>query len=229
MQPIFKDTLDIYTNLEKYLSGGPKTTVGENIKKLAKQINEKNTKDTIESIVKLMDISVPMHRNHKSIKKFKRSAEEIIQDGSRTGCCDSSTLFVSLCRAKGIPAVQIITLNEQALKDGNYLNGHFFAGCYIKEENLWKWLNPDTNETTLNKDGTWRVEKKLQLHTFNPNSAYLHPNYLILAIIRDYSEYEFNGIKIDSIENIGKIHKAIYTTYIKTNIVGSKRNDDDER
>ena len=91
-----------------YLNSGEKTKIGQNVKKLSEQVNGEHTSDIINSImyvmIKNVDFDINSENNCCDSKKFKRTAEEIIADGYRNGCCDSSTLFVTLCRAKGIPA-----------------------------------------------------------------------------------------------------------------------------
>lgn len=191
---------------EYYLKSGDRTQIGENVLKLASIIDGENSEEIIKKIMYIMNAKVLMKRDSKSPQKFKRSAEQILQDKLRNGCCDSSTLFVTLCRAKGIPAVQIITANMTALKNGDFSTGHFFSGCYIKEKEYWVWLNSDREVTDMSQ---------VTLHRFNPNAEFLDKEDYIFACELDYSDFKIDGIRLNSTENANKIHRKIYEKYLE--------------
>ena len=187
---------------EYYLEGGSRTKVGENVQKLASLISGNSSEETISQIMYIMNAKIPMQRNDRNSKKFKRTAEEIIQDRERNGCCDSSTLFVSLCRAKGIPAVQIITLHIPSAKKKDFSQGHFFSGCYLKEKGEWVWLDSDKKIQNMNE---------VRLHKLDPSTNIIDKNYYIFSYEKDYSDFEIDGVHIDSIHNMNEIHRKIYT------------------
>lgn len=189
---------------EDYLICGEKTELGENVKRLASCVNGNDSVDTIKRIMYLMSQKIPMERSSDSSQKFKRSAEEIIQDKARNGCCDSSTLFVALCRAKGIPAVQIITAYLPALKRKDFSKGHFFSGCYLRESNSWVWLDSDKKIDSMDD---------VVLHPLDTSRECIDKNYYAFAYARDYSEFEINGVRIDSIHNMNEIHRKIGQEY----------------
>lgn len=123
--------MELYKELLKnspnyYLEGGNRTKVSDRVEKLANEVEGDNFEEIIKKIMVVMNQKVHMVREHRSKVKFKRSSEEIVSEGNRNGCGDSSTLFVSLCRAKGIPAVQIITLHIPSVINNDLSYGHFF-------------------------------------------------------------------------------------------------------
>ena len=204
-----------------YLKSGARTEIGPNVRKLAELIHGKNTGEIVNSIMSVMVDNIKCdtsteektHANSKDPKKFKRSAEEIITDNYRNGCCDSSTLFVALARAKGIPAAQIITANmADIVKDNDFGSGHFFSAYYNKEKN--KWIVIDSHKTDKNLDEN-KVCHGLHKCELLPNMKFLMQKYYIFACTRDYSEFCLNGTKIDSIKNIHKIHKYVYQDYLR--------------
>lgn len=195
---------------EYFLTSGEKTQSGINVKKLASCIEADDTKETIKQIMYIMAHKIPLVSNSQSNEKFKRSAEQIIINRNRNGCCDSSTLFVSLCREKGIPAVQIITAKMSALRKGDFSRGHFFSGYFIKESNNWEIIDSNVDKKDLNKG--------FKIFDYDPNSEFISEDYYIFAHVRDFSDFEINGIKIDSIKAMNKIHRIIYDEYINKNI-----------
>ncbi len=197
-------------DINYYLTSGEKTIINENVEKLASCIHAKSSTDTIREIMYLMNKRIPMNRNHSDSAKFKRSAEEIISDKSRNGCCDSCTLFTALCRAKGIPTMQVITADMRALKKGDYSRGHFFSACFLKESNEWVWVDSDKDIQDMSE---------VQLHRFNPYDEFIDKNYLIFAKTRDYSDFKLSGCRIDSISSMNKIHKMVYEDYLERNLI----------
>ena len=191
-------------NEKDFLESGSRTQVGEKINGLIKDIaahmEGKSTEEVIAEIMEAMQ-NVPMERDGRANTKFKRSAEEIATDGFRNGCCDSSTLFVTMCRALAIPAMQIITAKIPALKRGDFSRGHFFSACYIKESNSWKWL--DSDKQIKNK-------RKVHLHDLDESSSVIDNDYYIFALAKDYADLDFDGLKIDSIESMNKVHRKVY-------------------
>lgn len=190
-----------FNNLKKYLESGKMTNHLElNIQKIAQKISGETTEEIVRNIVLYMnDIenNVQMKRLDKDEKKFKRTASQIVEDGYRNGCCDSSTLFTAIARAKGIPTMQIVSFDKEKVKDG-----HFFAGVFSKEKRSWYLIDSDSDEQKVGKE---KFYQKLDLKDRN-----LDNKYYAYAYVNDFREIELNNMKIDSIENIGKIQRNIY-------------------
>ncbi len=210
-----------------YLISGGKTKIGKNIKKLAEQVNGENTSDIINNImyviIKNVEFDNNFENNCRDQNKFKRTAEEIIEDGYRNGCCDSSTLFVALCRAKGIPAAQIITANIGAIETRqDYGAGHFYSAYYNKEKNTWVVIDSHKNQTDIDENGICQGLHKRELL---PGMQFIRNKDYIFACVRDYSEFRIKKLKIDSIENVHKIHRCVYQYYLEKNISKSENNE----
>lgn len=192
---------------EYYLESGNKTQAGENVELIASLIKGNSSEEIINQIMYIINSKIPMKRDNRNLKKFRRTAEEIIQDRSRNGCCDSSTLFVSLCRAKEIPAVQIISLHIPSAKKNDFSRGHFFSGCYLKEKEEWVWIDSDKEIENI---------KEVVLHKWDTKSNIIDKNYYVFACERDYSEFEIDGIHINSIYNMNEIQKKIFERDFKS-------------
>ena len=203
-----------------YLICGEKTKIGQNVKKLAEQVNGEHTSDIINNImcvmIKNVDFDINNKNNCRDSNKFKRTAEEIIADGYRNGCCDSSTLFVALCRAKGIPAAQIITANIKAIETKHdYGVGHFYSAYYNKERNDWVVIDSHKIKNDIDKNGICHGLKKRELL---PNMQFIGDTDFIFACVRDYSEFSIRNLKIDSIESMNEIHRCVYQYYSEKKI-----------
>ena len=200
-----------------FLTSGDRTELGPTVTKIARFIPdvspEHSTKDVVKSIMYAYAKYIPMRRGIHPERKFKRSAEEIISQGYRDGCCDSSTLFVALCRAKGIPACQVITAKVSAMNDGRFSVGHFFSGFYSSEED--KWYVIDTNKTPQEI-----LNPRFPFHDFNDEGDFFDRDYLVFAVARDYSDYSIRdpetGItyQIDSSRSMREIHRLAYKRYL---------------
>lgn len=210
-----------------YLTSGEKTKIGPNVKKLAKQVNGKHTSDIINSImcaiINNVDFDINSENNSEDPKKFKRSAEEIVADGYRNGCCDSSTLFVTLCRAKGIPAAQIITVDIKSIENEHDYNvGHFYSAFYNKERNDWVVIDSHKTKNNIDENG---ICQKLHKKKLLPNMKFVEDKDYIFACVRDYSDFSVGNLKIDSIESMHNIHRCVYQYYLEKNI--NKREDNE--
>lgn len=73
-----------------------------------------------------------------------------------------------MIRAKGIPAVQIITANVNALNQGDFTKGHFFSGCFFRETNEWFFI--DSNKSSAD------LKNVVRLYSFDPNSKFILDN-----------------------------------------------------
>ena len=187
-----------FNNLKKYLESGKMTNHLElNIQKIAQKISGETTEEIVRNIVIYMNKNILMNRLNEDIKKFKRTASQIVEDGYRNGCSDSSTLFTAIARAKGIPTMQIVSFDKEKVKDG-----HFFAGVFSKEDNSWYLIDPDKDSAKSVSDVEY---EKLDLE----NRNLLRGRYAY-AYVNDFREIELNNMKIDSKENIAKIQRDVY-------------------
>lgn len=146
-------------SISKYLSSGPQTNIGTEIKNLSKSFR----KDGINLIFEILDW---FHKNLKEkngrIKnKFfrRRTAQEIIKSGFVTGCTDWALAFIVLARTKKIPTVYVETIRRKWLETGkdDFIEGHVFAEVYIDDH--WYIVDPEQS-SIKDKYGKWVVFKR---------------------------------------------------------------------
>jgi hypothetical protein len=140
---------------EHFLKEGPQTKISNKIKKIAKSLKSSDDEKTIKNIIEWI------HKN--LLQKFptdeahfrKRTADQIIESGYRTGCGDVTVVFISLCRAAGIPASYIESINIKSLTkkevekiDLNFLwsrhGGHVFSRVLINGR--WIYVDPSSGK-----------------------------------------------------------------------------------
>lgn len=198
-----------FNNLSKYLSSGKRTEITGDIQKVADGIQGDTEGIILRKILLWINQNTSRINNGRDERKFKRSADEILKSGERTGCTDSSTLFVAIARAKGIPTMQIITFDKswgEMIEKGENIgtDGHFYVGCFIKDVNgEGRWVLIDSDKPI--KDIRDLDIKKLRLDSRN-----ISRNRYAFAYTRDYSDIEINGLKIDSISSMAKVQKVAY-------------------
>lgn len=202
-----------FGNPKKYLEAGEMTQLNDSITKLAQSVrstsNAQTTGQIVRKLLVLMNEKTRRLNDSKDTRKFKRTAAEILESGERTGCCDSSTLFVALARAAGIPAMQVITLNTNEAKESEANNslihsGHFFTACYL---------------TDISGNSTWNIidsnrdvyyPEDVRFLKLNTNDRNITNRYYAFAYANDFREIGIDGLKIDSIPNMAEIQKIAY-------------------
>ena len=174
-------------NVEKYLNQGERTQITPERKKEADSIVGTNDGMVVRNII------VWMHKKTKRLddphdkRKFKRSASEILDSKERTGCCDSSTLFTTLARCKGIPTIQVIGLDKECCKKNVFDVGHYFAACYIKDARgnaSWVLIDPD-----IKRDSP----EEVKFRKFDRNNRNLPRGNYAFAYVIDYNELGINS------------------------------------
>lgn len=147
--------LSIMRKPEFYLSEGVFTKKDDTIERIATRINEGCVVEEIDEILK------PLPRNEeRSDLRRQRSAGQIIRDGFLTGCTDACLVFVTLARAKGMPAAYVETIEENFLKNpiNGIIQGHVFSDVY--RNGTWISYNPGNGRTTREgKTYFWLVDK----------------------------------------------------------------------
>lgn len=192
---------------EQYLKAGEMTQMEENIVKVAEQIKGVSEDRIIRNILLWMNENTERLHNVQDPKKFKRTASEILVSGQRTGCCDSSTLFTALARAKGIPAMQVLTWEKQwgdKVRNGERINsgqGHFFTACSLEEyqgTRKWKILDSDREIEDIRDFGYMRGSIE---------DRNIGENQYAFAYVNDFRDVLLGGMQIDSIEHMVAIQK----------------------
>ena len=198
-----------FNNISKYLQSGERTKVTDEIKEVSEKIKGQTGGVLIRNILVWMHQNTSRLQNSRDSRKFKRTAFDIFDSRDCAGCCDSSTLFTALARSKNIPTMQIITLSKEwgrrlDIREKLEHEGHYFVACYLSdamEKYDWVLIDPDRNI---------RDVRDVRLSRLNKENRNIDKDYYAFAYIRDYSDMVYNGIKIDSIENMIKIQIAAY-------------------
>ena len=197
----------VFENPGYYLTSGPRTEVTPLIENLASRVEGTSEEEVAKDLlVKMNRATKRLENASNDDRKFKRTAEEILISGERTGCSDSSTLYTALCRSRGIPAMQVITVFVPAAMEApkNFTEGHFFTACFLKDANgkgEWQVVDSDKGET--NKD-------LIEFHRLNVNNRNITKRYYAVAYSKDYSETGIDGIKIDSIHNMLEVQRRAF-------------------
>lgn len=188
-----------FGNKSKYLQFGNRTDCSKEIIEIAQSINEPTDGLTVRKILLWINQNTVRIHDEKDERKFKRSSTEILESRERTGCCDSSTLFTSIARCKGIPTMQIVTINKDTGRDG-----HFYVASYLKDtEKIGRWILIDT-------DVPIKDIRDVRLGTLDLNDRNISKRRYAYAYTEDYSNIELDGIRIDSIQNMNKLQNSVW-------------------
>ncbi len=137
----------------KFLMEGKQTKITERVTRLASDIDGMNI-DFINNA--LLWIHSNLDKIPKGIEKNsifrKRTVKDILSDGYLSGCTDYALVFISLCKAKGIPTKYIETIKRDWLESKNTsaISGHVFAECYIN--NRWIQVDPQKGKVYVKRN-----------------------------------------------------------------------------
>lgn len=198
-----------FENITKYLSSGKRTYVSLDIQKVSDMINGATSGLVVRNILLWINQNTRRINDGRDDRKFKRSADEILKSGERTGCCDSSTLFTAIARAKGIPTMQIITFSKawgEKIDRGEHVGteGHFYVGCYLRD------VNGKGNWTLIDSDKPVNDLRDVDIRRLDTNSRNISKTRYAFAYTRDYSDIEIDGLKIDSIGSMARVQRLAY-------------------
>ena len=201
-----------FDNKSKYLQFGNRTDCSKEIIEIAQSINEPTDGLTVRKILLWINQNTVRIHDENDERKFKRSSTEILESGERTGCCDSSTLFTSIARCKGIPTMQIVTINKDTGRDG-----HFYVASYLKDaEKIGRWILIDT-------DAPIKDIRDVRLVTLDLNDRNISKRRYAYAYTEDYSNIELDGIRIDSIQNMNKLQNRVWELLDKEDFINKLR------
>lgn len=201
-----------FDNKSKYLQFGNRTDCSKEIIEIAQSINEPIDGLTVRKILLWINQNTVRIHDEKDERKFKRSSTEILESGERTGCCDSSTLFTSIARCKGIPTMQIVTINKDTGRDG-----HFYVASYLKgTEKIGRWILIDT-------DVPIKDIRDVRLGTLDLDDRNISKRRYAYAYTEDYSNIELDGIRIDSIQNMNKLQNIVWGLLDKEDFINKLR------
>lgn len=199
-----------FSNLELYLTSGRRTEITPEIERVADGITGNTEGLIVRNIIVWINKNTVRINNGNDTRKFKRSATEILESRERTGCCDSSTLFTAIARAKGISTMQIITFDKawaEKIEKGEKTDtsGHYYVGCYLHDiegKGRWTLLDPDNPNITDIRD--------VSIKRLDEESRNIDRGRYAFAYVRDYSDIEAFGTKINSIQEMNQVQYLAY-------------------
>ena len=214
-----------FSDTSKYLTSGNRTAITYDIRKISQTITGETSGMVLRNLLVWMHTNTIRSNNFKHQQKFKRTANEILQSSERTGCCDSSTLFTALARSKNIPTMQVITFDKKWANDINKgikcpISGHYFTACYITD------LNNNSHWVLVDSDKPVKAVQDVKFSKLDLNNRNIQKNFYAFAYVRDYSDIDYNGLKINSINDMAKIQLVAYKNCDKNDLV---LNEDLER
>lgn len=206
-----------FDNTEFYLQSGHRTEISKSIQDISDSISGSSDGMIVRNILVWINQNTKRLHNNSDSRKFKRSADEILQSGERTGCCDSSTLFTALARSKNIPTMQVITLDKEwAQKISQGINtstsGHYFTACYLTD------INGNSNWILIDTDRPVYDYRDVHFSKLNQDDRNIGRNFYAFAYARDYGDICANGLNIDSIENMSRIQLEAYKQCDKSDL-----------
>lgn len=199
-EPRFEDT-------EYYLGEGELTRQTDFIKFIASKIDGKTDGRKVRNLMVWINNNIPRIKGEKDVRKFKKTAEEIITEKRRTGCSDSAIVFSTIARAMGIPTMQVISFDQDWGKavekgdetDGTY--GHFYCGVYIKDnEGNANWILVDSDQQVAGPD-------QVEFRRLDKKDRLLSGIRVAFAYVRDFRDVSVDGVKIDSSSNMRYIQE----------------------
>lgn len=131
-----------------YLNEGKQTEITEVIKDISNEIEGFGIEYVFNTLIWIHSNigKIPESIDKNSVFR-KRTAKKILKDGFASGCTDYALVFVTLCRARGIPTKYVETIKCRWLEDTNSrtIYGHIFAECLINT----KWVQIDPQRGTI--------------------------------------------------------------------------------
>jgi len=150
-----------YENLiDRFLASGEQSAITDGMAVLVEHLKELDVAGKIKGIFSIL--RKLKHKKSDVKEKWARAADQIIVDGYTTGCSDVALVFVTLCRAVGLPAKIIDTADNDWIDKPNLnrLPGHAYAGFFDGEQ--WVIVDPserisgvdiEKDKRTITKEG----------------------------------------------------------------------------
>jgi len=132
--------------VQKYLIEGTQTKKTVAIEEIVANINGESDQEVVENIINWISNNL-QNLDVDSEQKSTLTCQELIDQGTFSGCTDFALVFLTLVRAKNIPAIYVETIEKEFLEsiangetiDSPFL-GHVFADVYIDGE--WQAVDP---------------------------------------------------------------------------------------
>lgn len=132
------------SDFKKYKDEGQQTKITEYISSIVKNFKKAGIASVLEILSwihkNIKEKQLPPEEKSKIFRK--RTADEIIRSGFATGCTDFGLVFITLLRARGIPAKYVEAIETEWLEKGgdSSIHGHVFSEVYFNGE--WFIVDP---------------------------------------------------------------------------------------
>jgi len=207
-----KGLLDVprFDDPEYYLTSGEKTQITPLIQEVADRARGKTDLELAQNMLSVMCDVTDSTRGEGpyglDYERFKKTADTILKNGKRTGSVDAVTLYASLLRARGIPAMQILTLHVPSAIDHLdwFTEGYMYSACFLKDEEgrgAWYTVNSGVSKLAL----SWTKFKPL-----NTEDRNIEPDLYAFAYTRDYSDINYKGVRINSEQRMKELQRLAY-------------------
>lgn len=137
------------------LEEGEFTQITPKIREIANIINSQEELSNFSIPEKISrwivkNVAYPPLRVLRKEERRSRTAEQILKSHYTNSCSDRGTIFATLNRALGIPALCVETLNEETLGKIKkpWLDGHIFVD--ISQNGIWIPYEPNTPNPLMN-------------------------------------------------------------------------------
>lgn len=191
-----------FKDKDKYLDSGSLTEPFMSIDELnkllkaeeQKRINNNKSPNIIKSLMNIVHDNVT-YSKEKNIQdqKFKRTAKEIWESKSTSGCTDTAVVFATLARQLNIPTTILHTAQQEwvnKLKTGQDIKmhtGHTFCECFYQHE--WILVDPTAKKIMEN----YNIKKIILNYNLGNSNTYL-PYYRGLDTGKRMTTSEHNAI-----------------------------------
>ena len=179
-----------------YLTSGPRTEVTESLWALAQKAQGNTDEELAMNMIDVMNDEVDFSRlvPEGEFGKYQKTAEYILKEKMRTSVVDSATLYTALLRARGIPAMQIMTMCvPDAVRDPElFWYGYMYVAAFLRDEEgkgKWKFVDPNIGKMKH----SWS-----HFYDFDPEDRNFENAEYAFAYTRDYGELDYMGRKFTS-------------------------------
>ena len=138
-----------------YLLEGPLTEITPEIQEIADSIPEGDTdRETVNNIWDWTHSGLSCSQTtaesiREEVGRYSRTAIDIIESSAATGCTDWTHAFVTIARAKGIPATTLETVSDKWVSEmvindewNGEVFGHYYSEVYLEDEEVWDIFDP---------------------------------------------------------------------------------------
>ena len=151
-----------HAKTQRWLRSGPQTQVTPKIRALAWKLRASTRIQTLRNIHRWVTSHATRYKGNRAEVLRRRTASELLEDRTLSGCGDWGVLLAALFRAAGIPTIYVEAVDWHWARqwvDGSDVGphlGHVFLEVYVKGKwrlvdstRGWLWTDYDPAEPSL--------------------------------------------------------------------------------